>query len=372
MAWYDAVVSGLSSITDNLFSQYNTRRAQNHAFQLGERAAENAYQRQLDFWNKQNEYNDPTSSYGRLVAGLEANGLNKAMALGSSATPNQAGSLSSVPQNSGVSTAIPQQFPVMQNLIAASMIRRNDAAAAKDEAQVGKTKIETENLTEQQNLIRSQVVLNGIMGDNMKLKNEYQEMVNSVYERTEEATVSQAFTKANQELEILDKYRKENRLLDWQIFSQPDKLQQVRLQNNVLGSQICLNLVTALLRQHQIYLTDQQAEMVKQLGKLYVEQQFTENQRGLHFWRMNQLENLTFNTDVEYNTLRKEWQRMTNEWMDKYKGAVTIVGMVRDLGPLMLGLGQAFGRRSGGGFSSPGGSISPDGMFPDFGNLMTY
>lgn len=50
-------------------------------------AADTAYRRQLEFWNKQNQYNDPSSSRSR----LQAAGLNPALMYsgGNSATPSQ-------------------------------------------------------------------------------------------------------------------------------------------------------------------------------------------------------------------------------------------------------------------------------------------
>lgn len=62
---------------------------------LAEQSAENAYERQLDFWNKQNSYNSPVNQRKR----LEQAGFNPAAALGEVATGQNAQQLSSVPQN---------------------------------------------------------------------------------------------------------------------------------------------------------------------------------------------------------------------------------------------------------------------------------
>lgn len=62
---------------------------------LAEQSAENAYERQLDFWNKHNEYNSPTNQRKR----LEQAGFNPSAALGEVATGQNAQQLSSVPQN---------------------------------------------------------------------------------------------------------------------------------------------------------------------------------------------------------------------------------------------------------------------------------
>lgn len=84
-----------SSFIDSGLSALSARQNYKYA----ERSAENQYRRQLEFWNLQNQYNDPKNSYKRLVEGLEANGLNKALAISGGASPNDAGALSSVPGN---------------------------------------------------------------------------------------------------------------------------------------------------------------------------------------------------------------------------------------------------------------------------------
>lgn len=83
------------SVIDSGLSALSARQNYKYA----QRAAEDQYRRQLEFWDLQNKYNDPKNSYKRLVEGLEANGLNKALALGNGAQPNEAGALSSVPGN---------------------------------------------------------------------------------------------------------------------------------------------------------------------------------------------------------------------------------------------------------------------------------
>lgn len=62
---------------------------------LAELAAQNEYNRQLDFWQKQNEYNTPLNQRKR----LEQAGFNPAAAINGVAGNNTAGGLSSVPAN---------------------------------------------------------------------------------------------------------------------------------------------------------------------------------------------------------------------------------------------------------------------------------
>lgn len=85
---------GISTL-NGLVGNYFERKSLDYQAQLNEQSAENAYKRQLDFWNKQNAYNDPSSQ----IARLRAAGLNPAMINGNSVN-NTAGALSSAPQAS--------------------------------------------------------------------------------------------------------------------------------------------------------------------------------------------------------------------------------------------------------------------------------
>lgn len=367
----DLGLSLAGSVFDNTFSQFNTRRSQQRAYQLGEKAADAQFARQLQFWNMQNQYNDPKKSYKRLLDGLKANGLNTAMALGSSASPNEAGSLSSVPSNRGVSAMVPQQFPILQNLLAASSIRRNDAASQKDEAQAGKTYREIELMNDQQALMRSQTALNSLLGERTKLTTEFQKMVNSVYEQTMPATVEMAFTKADQELQILEKYYQENDLLSWELRSAPEKYEQVKLQTELLGTQISVNLATALLRQHQVYMTDAQAQMLREYAKLLGAQYEGQLYKNDSLWLQSQAGNLNFGNQVANLELQKEYRELVNKYLKKYGNLNNIMGYVSVIGPLLLqfgGLllkGRGIGRGRAGG--SSGGINSP--MFPENGDI---
>lgn len=74
---------------DSLLSNRNAK--------LAEAAAERQYQRQIDFWEKQNAYNDPSAVRERLEkAGLNASAL---LAGGAMDAGGQAGNLSAVPGN---------------------------------------------------------------------------------------------------------------------------------------------------------------------------------------------------------------------------------------------------------------------------------
>lgn len=54
------------------------------------------YNQQVEQWNRENAYNDPTNAYNRLLAGADANGISKAAVLGKSGSQVQSQSASGV------------------------------------------------------------------------------------------------------------------------------------------------------------------------------------------------------------------------------------------------------------------------------------
>lgn len=84
-----------------------------------EAAAEKAYQRQVEQWNRETEYNDPASQRARLQnAGLSVSNMYGGS--GAAAVAGQAGDLSQVPQNEyaqgGVYRNMPNKFEYMDYL----------------------------------------------------------------------------------------------------------------------------------------------------------------------------------------------------------------------------------------------------------------
>ncbi|MBQ3234070.1 MAG: hypothetical protein IJA96_05655 [Alistipes sp.] len=78
----------LAGLIGNKLDFNSYRQKADYQFALSEKMAENAYNRQLDFWNKQNAYNTPQAMVGRMADA----GLNPAQSI----TPQPAGGLSSV------------------------------------------------------------------------------------------------------------------------------------------------------------------------------------------------------------------------------------------------------------------------------------
>lgn len=78
----------LGGLIENQLDFNSYRQKAYYQYQLSEKMADNAYNRQLDFWNKQNAYNTPQAMVGRMVDA----GLNPAQSI----SPQPAGGLSSV------------------------------------------------------------------------------------------------------------------------------------------------------------------------------------------------------------------------------------------------------------------------------------
>ena len=93
----------LAGLLENGLDFNSYRKKADYQYQLSEKMAQNAYNRQLDFWNKQNAYNTPSAMVGRMVDA----GLNPAQSI----TPQPAGNLSSV------STPMPSASSSRPNII---------------------------------------------------------------------------------------------------------------------------------------------------------------------------------------------------------------------------------------------------------------
>lgn len=101
-------------------------------------AAERAYERQVDFWNMQNEYNSPHEQRKRLARA----GLNPSAALGEVATSQRAGELSSVPQNEVMAQGAFDLSAIVDSLKSISEIENIAASTDKLTAEVATEMLE--------------------------------------------------------------------------------------------------------------------------------------------------------------------------------------------------------------------------------------
>lgn len=90
-----------------------------------------AWQRNIEAWNMQNEYNLPVNQYARQLEGLRANGLNPNMVYGnSSAVGGAAGSVNPYRFDSYHSTAVPRfgNIDPVQNILSTRLLQTQVAA----------------------------------------------------------------------------------------------------------------------------------------------------------------------------------------------------------------------------------------------------
>lgn len=117
------VISGAANLGSSILNNVMNARNAREANEANKQAATTAYNRQLEFWNMQNAYNDPSQAISRLVkAGINPNAVYGNM-------QNSASSLSSVPQQS---SSIPSQFgldtqSVLEGVLQAKAIQKADA-----------------------------------------------------------------------------------------------------------------------------------------------------------------------------------------------------------------------------------------------------
>lgn len=153
-----SAVSGVAGLMDSIFG-WSSKRQFKQAQRLMDKQYEqqmSMYERQLsdqlEQWNRENEYNDPTNAYKRLVAGLDANGLNKALAISGaqSGVTASSGHNSSVPSGGSTSLGSTSLLPAgsvssLSNLRQRSEISLIEAQAEKTRKEAGLVDVQTTN-----------------------------------------------------------------------------------------------------------------------------------------------------------------------------------------------------------------------------------
>ena len=196
------VVNGVAGLVDGIFG-ISAKRQENSQKRLMDKQQEQWKEQQgilndymLAQWNRENEYNDPTNYYKRLLNGADANGISKAGALGDmpggnvgvSASKNTAGG--NVGTGVGSPSALGLGNPTaLAGLRQRAEISNLESQTAKNYADAGlsKAKITTEQL--QWNIQQTIYVMNSNLSDlyekDGKLKDAlvaYQNKVNSVFD----------------------------------------------------------------------------------------------------------------------------------------------------------------------------------------------
>lgn len=125
-----SILGAVGGLASNIFNIAEQRRTNRQSMDFSREMWEKQGQRELQFWNLQNAYNDPKAQMAR----LEAAGLNPNLVYGNGAT-TQAASLS--PKSAGSASINPARLDlssVMQQTLALSQMK----------AQIDKTKAESD------------------------------------------------------------------------------------------------------------------------------------------------------------------------------------------------------------------------------------
>lgn len=165
---------------------------------------------QLEQWNRENEYNDPTNYYKRLLQGADANGISKAGVLGD--MPGGSVGQSATGVTAPGSTSPPGVGGVSQQSITAGM--NTVLSGMRQRAEIGLIEAQIRNLDQQNKESDSRIDLNKISGKNLtaltevasneavniKLRNAALEISNSL------DAIKLEFARPNAEADLDQKY----------------------------------------------------------------------------------------------------------------------------------------------------------------------
>lgn len=247
---------GKSSVEAAISDKSYKKRAQ-WDYEYGEKQAENAYQRQLEFWNKTNEYNTPSNQRAR----LEAAGLNPALMYGSSSGSNTAGYMSGSNQapKSGGSAYNPRISlgEAADFAMQVAQIRNIDADTQKKKAETAYTDVSTSSETVRRDLLSSQVIgqdlANGLADFDLSLKRELRS--NSV-ELSNQSVSRLRNTNAKLNAEIIDTMNR-NAMF-------PERLALLRQQYALNNAQIGALDARAALARSGVDLNEEQMQLIEE------------------------------------------------------------------------------------------------------------
>lgn len=204
------MLSGLGgSLVNGLFNigaakrQYKYQsKLQQQQYDLNEKAADAAYERQKDFYNIQNAYNDPSAVRER----YENANINPTSAFGTAGSYTPAQQAATAPQGSGAGLGTASAFPVTDPIEQAyrlAMIRNVDADTKKKE---GETLDPEETLRGQQLAndlkeagLLSQQLVNSITALDLQFKNEVYDTEVAIRKQTADNMAKQ-YEQMNQEI----------------------------------------------------------------------------------------------------------------------------------------------------------------------------
>lgn len=159
-------------------------------YDYGEKAAENAYQRQMDAWNKQNEYNTPEAQRQRLE---DAGMLGASLFSGASA--GEASQLPSVGMGatgSGASLQL-QSNPVMSNILQGIQVAQSLANLDLTKSNIKNKNAQTESEGYRQKAMQSDIALKEVYTKHEGIKMSVTKINEEIQMATKQAQIDSAW-----------------------------------------------------------------------------------------------------------------------------------------------------------------------------------
>lgn len=248
--------SGLGSLFTGGQAYRRQKQLMQQQYGYQQEAATTAYNRQLEFWNKQNAYNTPAASRGR----LESAGLNPALMYGGSGSSTPAQGLSSVPMASASGapsvprTQLENPIDSMMKLAQIENIKANTAKITGDTIDPGlkSDSLRIANELAAQNVIGADLS-NQLKAFDLDFKNTTREVNISKLEQSV-SNMKQQYSNMVAQLDLLEQQYSNN----------PDIMDKVRAQTRLIGAQTGLAEATADLRRSDVAVNSAQIEQIGQ------------------------------------------------------------------------------------------------------------
>lgn len=256
-----AVSSGVSSGSG--------KKSQYRAYKYGELAAQNAYDRQVQFWDKtfkaQNEYNLPANEVER----LRAAGINVGAYYSDLANASAPGGATSAPQGTSgpapvASTPGGGYFAdIAQNLA----LREQESRIDYTEAQADATRKQASLTEDHRDYLQSQSEVNAYLRDNLSARTAGELLSNNLVEQTTPLSIEQARQQCEINEALLDQYvdALERSHLENQFFrdTYDDRRELIRQDIQLKASGVALDYAQLIALDAGITLTETQVNALR-------------------------------------------------------------------------------------------------------------
>lgn len=256
LAASSAVSGGVSGLLGNLFAKRNMKNQLKYNKQLmdyqdainDENALVNAKMTR-DLWKYQQEYNSPENIRAR----LEQAGINPMAAFGSTNVQTSGGLAAPAMSNVSGGSVAGAAPSIPADPEALSRIELNKA-----NAEYMREKSQTEETIRQLN--EAAATLDSIKGIGENLRNEGQRIANDIANATKDVTIGSALQNLNSLSLYVEKLGQEIKTERFKTQHTEADIARIEAATHDLQASASLKLIDAVLRQHQIHLTDAQKE----------------------------------------------------------------------------------------------------------------